>query len=109
MYGTKAKVRIRILSVPVTFTEDDHGTGCLIAVLLLICLLNIPLMPINSIELMKKLTAPYVPLRGPTRTVEGRKRRVGLGLPVAVFRGENGSRTPELWPALQLQLRRPLG
>ena len=35
------KVRIRILSVPVMFTEDDHGTGCLIAVLLLICLLNI--------------------------------------------------------------------
>ena len=32
MYGTK--VRIRILSVPVTFTEDDHGTGYLIAVLL---------------------------------------------------------------------------
>ena len=32
VYGTK--VRIRILSVPVTFTEDDHGTGYLIAVLL---------------------------------------------------------------------------
>ena len=32
MCGTK--VRIRILSVPVTFTEDDHGTDYLIAVLL---------------------------------------------------------------------------